>query len=80
MTISDEGFAAIQRAGWSIGDVLLETGDRTRVWLVTGASGENVIKTQAMSQADTWLMACAQAQAYGMLLRPPALKHRQFLQ
>jgi CheY-like chemotaxis protein len=65
-TKSDESFAALPRAGWSVGDVQVMTAAGL-VWLVTGANGENVIEARGSTQAEAWDRACQQAESLGML-------------
>ena len=64
---SDESFARLQRAGWSVGEVRLADG----TWVVTGSNGENRVEGRARSQAEGWWIACEQAAAVGMLGRGP---------
>jgi hypothetical protein len=64
---SDESFARLQRAGWSVGEVRLADG----TWLVTGGNGENRLKARAQSQAEAWWRACEQAAVVGMLASTP---------
>jgi hypothetical protein len=62
---SDESFARLHRAGWSIGDAAyVEHG--VLVWLVTGTNGENLIRAEGPTRAAAWWAAVAQAQAVGM--------------
>jgi hypothetical protein len=63
---SDESFARLKRAGWSVGDVLILT-PTGAAWLVTGANGENVLESRGATQAEAWHQACQQAEALGML-------------
>jgi hypothetical protein len=60
---SDESFARLQRAGWSVGEVRLADG----TWLAGGSNGENRIDARARSQAEAWWVGCEQAAAVGML-------------
>ena len=62
---SDESFARLQAAGWSVGEVRLADG----TWVVTGGNGENRIAVRAGSQAEAWHRASEQAAAVGMLGR-----------
>jgi hypothetical protein len=64
---SDESFARLQRAGWSVGEVRLADGQ----WVVTGSNGENRIEAQGAGQAEAWHRACEQAEAVGMLAPAP---------
>jgi hypothetical protein len=43
---SDESFAMLHAAGWSVGDLLLLTGNGP-AWLVTDTNGENSIEARA---------------------------------
>ena len=63
---SDESFARLHRAGWSVGDVRVLT-PAGPAWLVTGANGENVIEARGATQAEAWYRACQQAESLGML-------------
>jgi hypothetical protein len=63
---SEESFAMLQAAGWSIGDLLLLTDDGP-AWLVTGTNGENSIEARAPGQAEAWHKAVEQARSLGML-------------
>jgi hypothetical protein len=65
---SDESFARLKRAGWSVGDVRILTA-RGAYWLVTGVNGENVIEARAPTQIEAWHRACEQAECKGMLRR-----------
>jgi hypothetical protein len=69
---SDESFARLKRAGWSVGDVTV-FGAAGKRWLVSGVNGENVIQAEGNTQAEAWHRACRQAEAVGMLRlpRPP---------
>jgi hypothetical protein len=67
-TTSDESFAHLHRAGWSVGDVQVLTAGGP-VWLVIGANGENVIEARGITQAEAWHGACQQAESLGMLSR-----------
>jgi hypothetical protein len=59
---SDESFARLHQAGWSIG----ETG-ASGVWIVCGTNGENRIQAEGHSQAEAWYRATLQVEAAGML-------------
>jgi hypothetical protein len=48
---SDESFALLHAAGWSLGDLLLLT-DHGPMWLVTGTNGENVVEARAAKAAE----------------------------
>jgi hypothetical protein len=63
---SDDSFARLHRAGWSVGDVCILTAAGP-AWLVTGGNGENVIEARGSTQAEAWDQACRQAEALGML-------------
>jgi len=65
---SDDSFARLNRAGWSVGDVRVITASGP-AWVVTGANGENVIEARAPTQTEAWHRACQQAEALGMLRR-----------
>jgi malonyl CoA-acyl carrier protein transacylase len=65
---SDESFARLKRAGWSVGEVRVLS-LRGAYWLVTGANGENMIEARGATQAEAWHRACEQAEALGMLAR-----------
>jgi hypothetical protein len=65
---SDESFARLHKAGWSVGDVAVLTPAGKR-WLVTGTNGENAIRAEGVTQAEAWWRACQQADAVGMLGR-----------
>jgi hypothetical protein len=62
---SDDSFARLQRAGWSVGEVRLADG----TWVVTGSNGENRLGARGVTQAEAWHRACGQAAAVGMLGR-----------
>src|SRR5262249_47920489 len=62
---SDESFARLQRAGWSVGDVRVLTASGPR-WLVTGTNGMNAIRAEGATQAEAWQRACEQAETVGM--------------
>jgi hypothetical protein len=47
---SDETFALLHAAGWSVGDVPPLTAHGP-VWLVTGSKGENKIEARAVGEA-----------------------------
>lgn len=59
---TDQVFARLHRAGWSIGEV-----GQSDHWVVTGTNGENVIRASASSQSQAWLIALQQAECVGML-------------
>jgi hypothetical protein len=50
---SDESFARLKAAGWSVGHVGTASG-----WLVVGFNGENVIRSEAASLAGAYRRAC----------------------
>jgi hypothetical protein len=50
---SDESFALLHAAGWSVGDVPLLTAGGL-AWPVTGANGEIVIDARTATQAEAW--------------------------
>jgi hypothetical protein len=56
----------VHRAGWSVGEARLLTA-AGRVWLVTGANGENALSARGRTQAEAGRRACQQAKALGML-------------
>jgi hypothetical protein len=65
---SDDSFARLHAAGWSVGEVrLLLVG--ALLWQVDGTNGENAILARALTQAGAWHRACQQAEAVGMLRR-----------
>jgi hypothetical protein len=67
---SDESFARLHRAGWSIGDAAyVEHG--VLVWLVTGTNGENLIRAEGPTRAAAWWAAVGQAEAVGMIEARP---------
>jgi hypothetical protein len=68
---SDESFARLHAAGWSVGDVRVLTGEGP-VWLVTGTNGENVLDARSESQTRAWHRAAEQARSLGMLDRSTA--------
>jgi hypothetical protein len=65
---SDESFARLKAAGWSVGEakVLTPAGYR---WRVNGANGENVLEATGEIQAEAWHRAAEQARSLGMLGR-----------
>jgi hypothetical protein len=65
---SDESFARLHAAGWSVGEAkgLTPAGAR---WRVTGASGENVLEATGETQAEAWHRAVEQARSLGLLGR-----------
>jgi hypothetical protein len=65
---SDESFARLHAAGWSVGEVRLGDG----LWLVSGSNGENRIQARGQPQSEAWWKACEQALAAGMLDRSSA--------
>jgi hypothetical protein len=62
---SDESFARLHAAGWSVGDVAALT-DTGQVWIVSGTNGENRIEARGASQDEAWHNAVLQAEAGGM--------------
>ena len=62
---SDESFARLQRAGWTVGDVTVRTANGLR-WVVSGTNGENRIEARGLTQAEAWWQAVKQAEAVGM--------------
>jgi hypothetical protein len=73
---TDESFARLHRAGWSIGDAAF-AGPAGTVWLVTGTNGENLIRAEGLSRDEAWWAAVEQAVAVGMIEArpaPPAMK------
>ena len=71
----DESFARLHAAGWSVGDVRLLTAAGPR-WLVTATNGENRIRASALTQAEAWHQAAAQAWELGMLGRADRERRR----
>jgi hypothetical protein len=65
---SDESFAGLHAAGWSVGEVRLLTAAGP-LWQVDGANGENAILARPATQSEAWHRACQQAEAVGMLRR-----------
>jgi hypothetical protein len=63
---SDESFARLHRAGWSVGDTSVITATGI-VRIVSGVNGENVLEARAATQAEAWYRASQQAKALGML-------------
>ena len=61
---------ALKRAGWSVGVTAFVGPSGTRVWLVDGRNGENLIRAEGDSEAAAWRAALEQARAVGMLERP----------
>ena len=61
-----EMIQALNRAGWSIGDVAYDA-PRGRVWIVSGTNGENRIVAEGATELEVWQKACEQARAVGML-------------
>jgi hypothetical protein len=53
--------------GQLIGDAAFVTAAGALVWLVSGRSGENVIKAEGPTRAAAWRVAVDQARAVGML-------------
>ena len=53
--------------GQLIGDTAFVTVVGVLVWLVSGRNGENIIRAEGPTQGETWLVACDQARAGGML-------------
>jgi hypothetical protein len=66
----DESFARLRAGGWSVGDVGLLTAAGA-VWQVDANNGRHTIIARAPSQAEAWQLACRQAEALGLLGRPP---------
>jgi hypothetical protein len=64
---SDESFARLQAAGWSVGEVRLPDGSR----VITGSNGENRLEARGSCQAEAWWWAGEQAAAVGMLRPAP---------
>ena len=58
-----ECFARLHRAGWSVGEVQVQTPDGP-AWLVTGTRrhGECPIRATGRTQAEAWRRAAAQAE------------------
>jgi hypothetical protein len=57
----------LRRAGWTIGDTAFRLDDGRLVWLVSGQNGENLIRAEGATSAETWLAAVEQARLLGML-------------
>jgi hypothetical protein len=55
---SDESFARLQRAGWSVGEARLADG----TWVVTVSKGAERVEAAGPTQAEAWSRACAQAE------------------
>ena len=62
---SDDSFARLHAAGWTVGDVAVH-GESGLVWIVTGCNGENRIEARGASQDEPWCNAVLQAKAVGM--------------
>jgi hypothetical protein len=61
-TTSDECFARLHAAGWSVGDSCFMTDARV-VWQVDGTKGENRLLARAPMQSGASRAACEQAAA-----------------
>jgi hypothetical protein len=55
---SDESFARLHAAGWSVGEVRAGSS-----WIVSGTNGENVLRAERATSAEAWHCACEQAEA-----------------
>jgi hypothetical protein len=64
-----EAFMTLKRAGWSIGDAAFVGEPDGRVWVVSGHSGENLIRAEGTTQGEAWRPALEQAREVGMLGR-----------
>jgi hypothetical protein len=72
---SDETFAQLHAAGWSIGDASVLTPEGPR-WRVTGANGENVIDATGETRAEAWRGAPSRRGRWGCSDAPPPLDRR----
>jgi hypothetical protein len=70
---TDESFARLHRAGWSIGDAAF-AGPAGTVWLVTGTNGENLIRAEGPTRAAAWWAAFEQVVAGGTIGHRPVAK------
>jgi hypothetical protein len=59
---SDDCFARLKVAGWSVGEVGTASG-----WFVEGFNGENLLRAEAPTLSEAYRRACDQAGACGML-------------
>jgi hypothetical protein len=64
-----EALDRLHRAGWSNGDIAARDGAGGLTWLVWGANGENLIRTEGATRDEAWAGAVEQARALGMLWR-----------
>jgi hypothetical protein len=60
---------ALHRSGWTVGDAAFVGRTAERVWVVTGANGENRIRAAGLTELEAWQGALDQARALGMLGR-----------
>jgi hypothetical protein len=51
---SDESFARLHRAGWSIGDAAFVLLPGELVWLVSGTNGESVVRARGRTRDEAW--------------------------
>jgi hypothetical protein len=63
----DQPLKLLHAAGWCVGDTAFVTAAGTLIWLVSGCNGENVIRTEGLTQAAAWWAACDRTRAVGML-------------
>jgi hypothetical protein len=63
---SDQCFALLHAAGWSLGEVRILTAAGP-AWWVSGTNGANAIEARASTQAEAWRRAVEQARSLGML-------------
>ena len=60
---------ALHRSGWTVGDSAFVGRAAEKVWVVTGANGENRIRSEGLTELEAWQGALSQAQGLGMLKR-----------
>lgn len=64
--MTDEIFANLQEAGWSVEVTAFHSVAGGLVWVVSGHNGENFIRAEGPSETAAWRAASDQAKAVGM--------------
>jgi hypothetical protein len=62
----DEAQDRLHRAGWSVGMAALATAAGGPEWVVSGNTGEDLIRAEGATQGEAWRGAPDQARAVGM--------------
>jgi hypothetical protein len=58
---------ALHQSGCTIGGAAFVGRPAERVWVVTGANGENRMRAERLTELEAWQEALEQARAVGML-------------